>query len=66
MATPSKAPAGHAGPSIEGIKKSLAPYTVPYYLTYAAVLGGITTLFVVVTLIIVLVATNFNVLGLIE
>jgi hypothetical protein len=53
-------------PEFAGFKKRLAPYCVPYYLTLAAVLGGITTIFVVLTLIIVLVATNFNVLGLIE
>ena len=53
-------------PGFAGIQKRLAPYCVPYYLSLGAVLGGITAVFVVLTLIIVLVATNFNVLGLVE
>jgi hypothetical protein len=52
--------------SMAGVKKRLEPYLVPYYLVYAGVLGAITVGFIVLTLIIVLVATNFNVLGLIE
>jgi hypothetical protein len=63
MATPSK-PAPE--PGLAGVKKRLAPYLVPYYLTYGAVLGGITVVFVLLTVVIVLVATNFNLLGLIE
>jgi hypothetical protein len=42
------------------------PYLAPYYLTVAAVLGAITVGFVVVTTLIVLVVTNFNVLSWIE
>jgi hypothetical protein len=49
-----------------GIQKRAKPYLVPYYLTLGAVLGAITTLFIVMTVVIVLVATNFNLLGLIE
>ncbi len=44
----------------------LKPYLVPYYMTVAAVLGGITAVFAVVTFLIVLVATNFNLLGWME
>ncbi len=47
---------------LAGVKKRLTPY----YLTYGAILGAITVGFIVLTLVIVLVATNFNVLGLIE
>ena len=42
------------------------PYLAPYYLTVAAVLGAITVVFAVVTVLLILVVTNFNVLGLIE
>ena len=67
MATPSsKKPAPPFAETVAGVKKGLAPYLTPYYLVYGAVLGAITTGFIVLTLIIVLVATNFNVLGLIE
>jgi len=44
----------------------LKPYLAPYYLTVAALLGAITVGFVVVTVLLVLVVTNFNVLGWIE
>jgi hypothetical protein len=39
---------------------------VPYYIAIAAVLGALTAGFVVVIVLLILVATNFNVLGLIE
>ena len=42
------------------------PYLAPYYLTVAAVLGAITVGFVVITVLLILVVANFNVLGLIE
>ena len=42
------------------------PYLAPYYLTVAAVLGAITVVFVVITVLLVLVVANFNVLGWIE
>jgi hypothetical protein len=58
MATPTS-----AKPSL---KKRLEPYLVPYYLTYISIIGGITVAFVALTLVIVLVATNFNILSLIE
>ncbi len=59
MATPTSKPAADT-------KKGLERYMTPYYLAYVAVVGGITVGFIVLTLVIVLVATNFNVLGLIE
>jgi hypothetical protein len=46
--------------------EKLKPFLVPYYLTIAAVLGAITTLFVVICLVLVLIATNFNLLGWME
>jgi hypothetical protein len=47
--------------------QSRIPYRVrPYHLVVGAVAGLITTLFLVVVVLIVLVATNFNVLGWIE
>ena len=44
----------------------LKAYFVPYYLTWVAVLGGITAVFAAVVLIMVLVVTNFNLLGWME
>ena len=67
MATPrSDKPAPTFAETVAGVKKALAPYMTPYYIVYGAILGAITTGFIVLTLVIVLVATNFNVLGLIE
>jgi hypothetical protein len=48
------------------LKESLSRYAVPYYLTIAGVLGAVTVLFAVLTIVIVLIVTNFNILGLIE
>jgi hypothetical protein len=67
MATPSPsaqapAPASQKFCLIERLK----PFFAPYYLTVAAVLGAITVGFVVVTVLLILVVTNFNVLGWIE
>ena len=64
--TSKAAPAPTFADTVAGVKKGLEPYLVPYYLVYAGVLGAITVGFIVLTLVIVLVATNFNVLGLIE
>jgi hypothetical protein len=61
MATTASTPA--AAPTL---KKRLEPYLTPYYFFYASVLGALTVGFVVLTLIIVMVATNFNILSLIE
>jgi hypothetical protein len=46
--------------------EKLKPYLTPYYITVVAVLGLATACFVALVAVIVLVATNFNVLGLIE
>jgi len=67
MATSSsKKPAPTFAETVAGLKKAAAPYLTPYYLVYVAVVGAITTGFIVLTLVILIVATNFNVLGLIE
>ncbi len=42
------------------------PLLVPYYLTVGAVLGALTAGFVALIVVLVLIATNFNVLSLIE
>jgi len=49
-----------------GPMEILKPYLIPYYLTIAAVLGALTAGFVVVTVLLILVVANFNVLALIE
>ena len=51
---------------VELAKKHLQPYACPYYLTIAGVLGAATAGFVAVIVLLILVAANFNVLGLIE
>ena len=67
MSTPSPTP--HAAAPASGqprLVDRLKPFLAPYYLTVAALLGAITVGFVVVTVLLVLVVTNFNVLGWIE
>ena len=44
----------------------LKPYLTPYYLVFAVVLGAITGVFAILTGVLLLIATNFNLLGLIE
>ena len=53
-------PAASASPSLI---ERLKPYTAPYYLTVAAVLGAITAIFAAVTVALILIVTNFNILG---
>jgi hypothetical protein len=65
MSAPS-APSTASPALIAGLRERLKPYLTPYYITVAAVLGGITVGFVVLTLVIILIATNFNLLGAIE
>ena len=48
------------------VMETVKPYLAPYYLAVAGLLGAITVGFAVVVILILLVATNFNVLGLIE
>jgi multisubunit Na+/H+ antiporter MnhC subunit len=67
MATPSFiTPASAPFPSPAWLMERVKPFLAPYYLTVAAVLGAITVGFAVVTVLLVLVATNFNVLGWME
>lgn len=54
-----------AQPKTSFVEK-IKPFTVPYYLTVIAVLGGITAMFAVIVGVIVLIVTNFNILSLIE
>jgi hypothetical protein len=60
------APAAKPYCPIEFAKKKLAPYLVPYYLTLFAVLGALTTGFVVVIVLLMIVAANVNLLGWVE
>jgi hypothetical protein len=65
-AAPASAPTTSTFCPIERVRERAKPYLVPYYLTVAAVLGAITVGFAVVTVLLILVVANFNVLGLIE
>ncbi len=51
---------------LPALKHYLQPFLTPYYFFIAGMLGAITALFVVVIVLLVLTATNFNVLGWIE
>ena len=53
-------------PSPAWLKKHGKAYLTPYYLTIVAVLGLATVAFVALIVVVVLIATNFNVLALIE
>lgn len=67
MSTPSPAaPASAPTPPKFCLMKIVKPYLALYYLTVAAVLGAITVGFVVVTVLLILVVTNFNALGWVE
>jgi len=71
MSTPSSsnpAPAPTDKPycPVEWAQKRLKPYAAPYYLTVAGVLGAITFGFVTITVLLILIVANFNVLSLIE
>jgi len=67
MSTPSPVPPASAPTSQKwGLIERVKPFLAPYYLTVAAMLGAITVGFAVVTVLIVLVVTNFNVLGWME
>ena len=61
-ATP--APASNA-PKVS-FMEIVKPFLAPYYLTVAAILGGITAAFAVVIFLLILVAANYNLLGAIE
>jgi hypothetical protein len=70
MSTPSPVTKAAAPPTpiplSERVKRIVTPYLAPYYLTVAAALGAATVGFVVVIALLILVATNFNILGFIE
>ena len=67
MSTPSPAAQASAPPTPKFcLMERVKPFLAPYYLTVAAVLGAITVGFVVLTVLLVLVVTNFNVLSWIE
>jgi hypothetical protein len=44
----------------------IKPHTMPFHVAAAALAGLITVVFLVITLLMIMVATNFNVLGWIE
>jgi hypothetical protein len=52
--------------SMLALIERVKPFLAPYYLVIGAVLGAITAGFVALTVVLILVATNFNVLSLIE
>lgn len=47
-------------------ERYVKPWLTPYYITVAGVLGGITVGFAVMTLLLIIVIANFNVLGWME
>lgn len=48
------------------VKEVVTPFLAPYYLTIFAVLGGLTTAFVVVIVLLMVCAANVNFLGWVE
>ena len=63
--TDAQAPVPKSSPLVLA-SKTLQPYLAPYYLTIAGVLAGVTVIFGVVIVLLILVVANFNVLGLFE
>lgn len=47
-------------------ERHVKPFLTPYYFVVAAVLGAITAVFGAVTLVLIMIVANFNVLSLIE
>jgi hypothetical protein len=47
-------------------ERHVKPFLTPYYFAVASVLGGITAVFVVVTVLLIIVVANCNVLGWVE
>jgi hypothetical protein len=47
-------------------QKHIKPFLTPYYLVVAGVLGAATAGFVTLIIVLLIIATNFNVLGAIE
>ena len=57
-------PATSAKP--DPFERFVKPFLTPYYFVVAGVLGAITAVFAVVTVLLIIVAANFNVLGWME
>ena len=66
MSTSTPAAAAPSPTPKVSLAERLKPYTAPYYLTVAGAIGAITVGFIVVIALLILVVSNFNVLGLIE
>jgi len=47
-------------------ERFVKPFLTPYYFTVGAVLGAITAVFAVVTVLLIIVVANFNILGWME
>jgi hypothetical protein len=62
MATPSPATPKKPCP----FERYVKPFLTPYYFTVAAVLGAITAVFGAVTIALILIVANFNILTWIE
>jgi len=52
--------------SMLSLIEHVKPFLAPYYLIIGAVLGAITAGFVALTVVLILVATNFNLLNWVE
>lgn len=59
-------PAALSAPTSSRFERYIKPWLTPYYFTLAAVAGIVTVIFTVVSILLLLVALNFNVLGWIE
>jgi hypothetical protein len=47
-------------------ERFVKPFLTPYYFAVAGVLGAITAVFTVVTVLLIIVTANFNILGWLE
>jgi hypothetical protein len=67
MAAPTSSPQSPAGPGfVTNTLEHAKSLKAPYYIAVAAALGGITVVFAIVILLLVMVTANFNLLALIE
>ena len=66
MSTPSATASTSAPQFPFCLIEKVKPFLAPYYLAVATVLGAITAVFVVICLVLVLIVTNFNLLGWME
>lgn len=65
MSTPSASPSATTKAK-ELFERHVKPFLTPYYLTIAGVLGAITAGFGALVVVLILIVTNFNVLGWME